>query len=59
MVLIWLGKRPSISSRETVMYANADARDIFRRILVEDAELLAALADGPLPATDDDRVGDD
>jgi len=44
---------------EEPMYAREEVRDIFRRILVEDAELLAALADGPLPTTDDDHVGDD
>lgn len=36
-----------------------EVRDIFRRIQVEDAELLARLADGPLPPTDDDKTGED
>jgi len=43
----------------TIVYARDEVRDIFRRIVVEDAELLCSLADGPLPTTDDDRVGDD
>ena len=47
------------SHEETIVYAREEVRDIFRRIQVEDAELLSSLADGPLPTTDDDKVGEE
>jgi hypothetical protein len=45
--------------RDSEMHARDDVKEIFRRIAVEDADLLARLADGPLATTDDSHVGED